>query len=49
MKRPNKKLMGAMEAYFVELGRVRASGGATEEWSSYGPLTGLLDAVGEGL
>jgi len=42
----NKKLMAAVEAYFTDLGRVRASGGATGERSSYGPLTGLLNAVG---
>ena len=42
----NKKLMAAVEAYFADLGRVRASGGATGERSSYGPLTGLLNAVG---
>ena len=42
----NKKLTAAVEAYFADLGRVRASGGATGERSSYGPLTGLLNAVG---
>ncbi|MXX07679.1 MAG: N-6 DNA methylase [Gammaproteobacteria bacterium] len=42
----NKKLMEAVEAYFSELGRVRASGGATGERSSYGPLANLLNAVG---
>ena len=46
MSRPNKKLMAAVEAYFADLRRVRASGGATGERSSYGPLAGLLDAVG---
>ena len=45
----NKKLTAAAEVYFVDLGRVRASGGATGERSSYGPLTGLLSAVGAAL
>ena len=45
----NKKLMVAAEAYFADLGQVRASGGATAERSSYGPLTGLLSAVGAAL
>ena len=46
MAGPHKKLIAAVEAYFAELGRVRASGGATEE-RSYGPvLEGLLRAVG---
>ena len=34
------------EAYFTDLARVRASGGATGERSSYGPLANLLNAVG---
>ena len=42
----NKKLTAAVEAYFTDLGRVRASGGATGERSSYGPLANLLNAVG---
>ena len=42
----NKKLMAAAEAYCADLGRVRASGGATGERSSYGPLANLLNAVG---
>ena len=42
----NKKLTAVVEAYFTDLARVRASGGATRERSSYGPLTGLLNAVG---
>ena len=46
MGRSNKKLIAAVEAYFTDLRRVRASGGATSERSSYGPLAGLLDAVG---
>ena len=40
------KLTLAVEAYFVDLGRIRASGGATGERSSYGPLANLLNAVG---
>ncbi len=35
-----------MDAYFADLRRVRASGGATGERSSYGPLANLLNAVG---
>ncbi len=42
----NKKLTAAVEAYLADLGRVRASGGATGERSSYGPLANLLNAVG---
>jgi len=38
--------MAAVEACFVDLGRMRASGGATGERSSYGPLANLLNAVG---
>ena len=40
------KLIQAVEAYFKHLGVVRASGGATDEKSLYGPLSNLLDAVG---
>ena len=40
------RLTAAVEAYFSGLGRMRASGGGTGERSSYGPLAGLLDAVG---
>ena len=36
----------AVEHYFADLGRVRASGGATGERSTYGPLASLLNAVG---
>ena len=42
----NTKQVAAVEAYFADLRRVRASGGATGERSNYGPLTGLLNAVG---
>ena len=41
-----KKLTTAVETYFVDLGRVRASGGATGERSSYPVLANLLNAVG---
>ncbi len=42
----NKKLTTAVETYLDDLRRVRASGGATGERSSYGPLANLLDSVG---
>ena len=42
----NSKLRAAVEAYFADLGKVRASGGSTGELSSYGPLGNLLNAVG---
>ena len=45
----NTKLTAAVEAYFADLGRVRASGGATGERSIYGPLANLLNAVGAAL
>ena len=40
------KLAAAVEDYFGDLRRVRASGGATGERSYYPPLTNLLNAVG---
>ena len=43
------KLSPAVEAYFTNLGRVRASGGAIGERSAYGPLASLLHAVGAAL
>ena len=43
---PAKKLTAAVEAYFEDLRRLRASGGATDERSSYVPLANLLNAVG---
>ena len=46
MAGPNKKLVTAVEAYFSELRRVRASGGATAERSYNPALAGLLGAVG---
>ena len=42
----NAKLTAAVETYFADFARVRASGGATGERSSYGPLANLLNAVG---
>ena len=45
----NTGLTAAVEAYFADLGRVRASGGATSERSSYGPLAHLLNAIGAAL
>ena len=45
----NTRLTAAVEAYFADLGRVRASGGGTGERSSYAPLAHLLDAVGAAL
>ncbi len=42
-------LVAAAEAYFADLARVRASGGATGERSSYPALAGLLNAVGAAL
>ena len=42
----NKKLVATVEAYFADLRRVRASGGATGERSYYPALAGLLRAVG---
>ncbi len=49
MTATNTKLMAAVEAYFADLARVRASGGSTGERSSYGPLGNLLNAVGAAL
>ena len=46
MSGTNMKLVSAAEAYFAGLRQVRASGGATGERSGYGPLAGLLNAVG---
>ena len=42
-------LTAAAETYFADLGRVHASGGATGERSSYGPLANLLNAAGASL
>ena len=46
MAGPNKKLVATVEAYFTDLRRACASGGATGERSYYPALEGLLGAVG---
>ena len=45
-RRTNARLTTEVETYFGDLGRLRASGGATGERSTYPPLTALLNAVG---
>ena len=45
----SEKLRVAVEAYFDELGKVRASGAGTGELSYYPALTNLLRAVGGSL
>ncbi len=45
----NKNLTTAVENYFTDLRRIRASGGSTPELSYYPPLTNLLNAVGNSL
>ncbi len=44
-----KKLLSVVEDYLGNLRRIRASGGATAEISSYGPLEQLLNSIGDGL
>ena len=46
---PDKKLIAAVQAYFADLRRIRASGGATGERSYYPALEHLLSAVGRTL
>ena len=46
MSGTNTRLTTAVETWFADLRRVRSSGGATGERSSYGPLANLLNAVG---
>ena len=46
MTRTTIRLTAAVETYFTDLWRIRASGGGTGERSSYGPLANLLTAVG---
>ncbi|MYF94209.1 MAG: N-6 DNA methylase, partial [Holophagales bacterium] len=46
---PAKKLTTAVESYLTDLRRLRASGGATGERSSYVPLANLLNAIGGSL
>ena len=43
------KLRAAVEAYFADLLRIRASGGATPERSYYPSLNNLLNAIGDTL
>ena len=45
----NSKLKAAVEDYFDDLRRIRASGAATGELSYYPPLNNLLNAVGGSL
>ena len=40
------RLTTVVETYLADLQRVRASGGATGERSSYGPLANLMNAIG---
>lgn len=49
MAGPDRKLIAAVEAYFADLGRVRASGGGTGERSYYPALANLIGAVGRTL
>ena len=44
-----KRFPSIVETYLADLRRLRASGGATAETSSYTPLENLLNAVGTGL
>ena len=46
MSKTTTRLTTAVETYLADLQRVRASGGATGERSSYGPLANLLNAIG---
>ena len=46
MPRISPNLIAAVEAYFEDLRRIRASGGGTDELSYYPALTNLLNAVG---
>ena len=45
----NKKLVAAVEDYFDDLRKIKASGGGTAETSYYPPLTNLLNTVGGSL
>ncbi len=46
MTKTTTRLTVAVETYLADLQRVRSSGGATGERSSYGPLANLLNAIG---
>ena len=45
MSATNRNLTAAVEGYFSDLARTRASGGATGELSYHTPLANLLNAV----
>ena len=45
----SKKLVAAVEDYFDDLRKIKASGGGTAETSYYPPLSNLLNAVGGSL
>ena len=47
MQWTGQRLATAVEACFADLRRALASGGATAERSSYGPVAHLLDSVGK--
>ena len=49
MAETNTKLTTTVETYLADLQRVRASGSATGERSSYGPLANLLNTIGRAL
>ena len=49
MAASRNKLKAAVEDYFAELRRIRATGGGTGELSYYPPLSNLLNAVGGSL
>ena len=49
MSATNRNLTTAVENYFSDLARTRASGGATGELSYHTPLANLLNAVGGAL
>ncbi len=46
MPAANRKLKSAVEAFFADLRRIRQSGAATDERSTYTPLANLLNTVG---
>ena len=46
MTKTTTRLTTVVETYLADLQRIRASGGATSERSSYGPLANLLNAIG---
>ena len=46
MSGTNRKLLATVESFFADLRRIRQSGAATGERSTYTPLANLLNAVG---